>query len=49
MPADPGKSVADYRTIAAKYDHATRLINAHFDTINNENKYVNQYAANYSP
>ena len=27
MPADPGKSVADYRTIAAKYDHATRLIN----------------------
>ncbi len=27
MPADPGKSVADYRAIAAQYDHATRLIN----------------------
>jgi len=27
MPADAGRSVADYRAIAAKYDHATRLIN----------------------
>lgn len=27
MPADPGRSVADYRAIAAQYDHATRLIN----------------------
>ena len=27
MPADAGRSVADYRAIAAKYDHATRRIN----------------------
>jgi demethylmenaquinone methyltransferase/2-methoxy-6-polyprenyl-1,4-benzoquinol methylase len=27
MPADPGRSVADYRAIAEQYDHATRLIN----------------------
>ena len=27
MPADPGRSVADYRAVAAQYDHATRLIN----------------------
>lgn len=27
MPADPGRSVADYRAIAAQYDRATRLIN----------------------
>src|SRR5258708_22713453 len=27
MPADSGRSLADYRAIAEKYDHATRLIN----------------------
>ncbi len=27
MPSDPGKSVSDYREIAARYDHATRWIN----------------------
>ena len=27
MPADPSKSVEDYRVIAARYDRATRLIN----------------------
>ena len=27
MPADPRRSVADYRAVAARYDHATRLIN----------------------
>ncbi len=28
MPADPGRSVADYRAVAAEYDRATRLINS---------------------
>lgn len=28
MPLDPEKSVEDYRTLAARYDHATRRINA---------------------
>ncbi len=27
MALDPGKSVADYRALAARYDHATRRIN----------------------